>query len=126
MPAPKKKPATIEEYIAASPVEWQGRLLSLHENIRKAAPGAIEAIKWGMPAYSYQKILVAFAVFNNHTGLYPMPSAMKAFAKQLGKYKTGKGSIQFPHDKALPLPLIRKIVKLRVKESEMGSIKWKS
>ena len=79
-----------------------------------------------MPAYSYQKILVTFAVFNNHIGFYPMPSAMKAFTKNLAKFKTGEGSIQFPSDKPLPLALIRKIVKFRVKESADGVIKWRS
>ena len=98
----------------------------MHACIRAAAPGAKEELKWSMPAYSYQKILVTFAIFKNHIGLYPMPSAMEAFAKNLIKYKTGKGSIQFPLDKPLPLPLIRKIVKFRVKENIDGVIKWRS
>ena len=63
-----------------------------------------------MPAYSYQKILVTFAIFKNHIGLNPMISAIEAFALKLMKYKTGKGSIQFPLDKALPFVFISKIV----------------
>jgi len=120
------KPKTIEEYIYAAPAEVQGRLWKLHESIRTAAAGAVEGLKWSMPAYSYQKILVTFAVFKKHTGFYPMPSAIKAFEKELGKYKTAEGSVQFPHDKPLPLPLIKKIVKFRVKESKEGIIKWRS
>ena len=119
------KPKTIEEYIDAAPAELQERLWKLHETIKAAAPGASEALKWSMPAYSYQKILLTFAVFKNHTGFYPMPSAVKAFKKELTKYKTAEGSIQFPHDKPLPLPLIKKIVKFRVKESGEGTIKWR-
>ena len=119
------KPKTIEEYIDAAPAGLQERLWKLHETIKTAAPGAIEALKWSMPAYSYQKILVTFAVFKNHTGFYPMPSAVKAFKKELTKYKTAEGSIQFPHDKPLPLPLIKKIVRFRVKESQEGMIKWR-
>ncbi len=126
MIAQKIKPTTIEEYINAAQPELQERLYKLHETILKAAPGAAESLKWRMPAYSYQKILVTFAVFKNHTGLFPMPSAMKAFAKELMKFKTGAGSIQFPHDKPLPLTLVRKIVKFRVKESKEGPIKWRS
>ena len=53
----------------------------------------------------------SFAVFKKHIGFYPMPSAIKAFTKELTKYKTAKGSIQFPHDKPLPLTLIKKIVR---------------
>jgi uncharacterized protein YdhG (YjbR/CyaY superfamily) len=120
------KPKTIEEYIYSASPELQERLWQLHEAIKAAAPGASEALKWRMPAYSYQKILVTFAVFKNHTGFYPMPSAIKAFKKELAKYRTAEGSVQFPHDKPLPLPLIRKIVKFRVKESKEGTIKWRS
>ena len=79
-----------------------------------------------MPAYSYDKILVTFALFNHHIGFYPMPSAIKAFAKDLAKYKTAEGSVQFPHDQPLPLALIRKIVLFRVKESKDDVIKWRS
>ena len=120
------KPKTIEEYIRAAPAEIQEKLWKLHDCIRTAAPGATEAIKWSMPAYSYQKILVTFAVFKKHIGFYPMPSSIKAFAKELTRYKTAAGSVQFPHDKALPLPLIKKIVRFRVKESKEGAIKWRS
>ena len=122
----KLKPTNIEEYINAAPVDLQKKLIQLHDCIRKAAPGAIENLKWNMPAYSYDKILVTFAVFKHHIGFYPMPSAIKAFAKDLAKYKTAEGSVQFPHDQPLPLALIRKIVMFRVKESKDGVIKWRS
>jgi len=126
MATKKIKPITIEEYIDAAPPETQDKLYQLHECIRTAAPGAIENLKWSMPAYSYQKILVTFALAKHHIGFYPMPSAIKAFAKDLTKYKTGEGSIQFPLEEPLPLSLIKKIVKFRVKESKAGTIKWKS
>jgi len=126
MPAQKLKPTSIEEYINAAPVDVEERLWKLHDCIRKAAPGAEEGLKWRMPAYSYQKILVTFAVFKQHIGFYPMASAIKAFAKDLAKYKTAEGSVQFPLDKPLPIPLITKMVKFRVKESKEGSIKWRS
>jgi uncharacterized protein YdhG (YjbR/CyaY superfamily) len=120
------KPKTIEEYIHTVPAEAQERLWHLHDAIRTAAPGAKEDLKWSMPAYSYQKILVTFAVFKKHTGFYPMPSAIKVFKKGLAKYKTAEGSVQFPHNKPLPLALIKGIVRFRVKESKEGTIKWRS
>lgn len=126
MPSQKIKPTTIEEYVTTAPPEVQERVNKLHECVKKAAPGATEGLKWGMPAYSYQKILVTFAVFKQHIGFYPMESALKKFTKELVKYKTAKGSIQFPLNEPLPLPLIRKIVLFRVKESKEGVIKWKS
>ena len=122
----KVKPTTIGEYIDLAPEAAIPKLMQLHECIRSAAPGAEEGLKWGMPAYSYQKILVTFAVFKSHIGFYPMPSAIEAFTASLSKYKTARGSIQFPLDQPLPLPLIRKIVKFRVKESKEGVIKWRS
>jgi uncharacterized protein YdhG (YjbR/CyaY superfamily) len=122
----KVKPKTIEEYIdAASPAAVE-KLVQLHECIRDAAPGAVENLKWSMPAYSYQKILVTWAVFKNHIGLYPMPDAMKHFEKSLVRYTTGKGSIQFPLDQPLPLALIRRIIKYRVKQSKDGTLTWRS
>ena len=120
------KPKTTEEYIYSAQPEVQEKLWELHKCIRTAAPGAKEELKWRMPAYSYQKILVTFAVFKKHIGFYPMPSAIKAFAKELAEYKTAEGSVQFPLDKPLPLSLIKKIVKFRVKESKEGIIKWRS
>ena len=126
MASKKTKPKTIEEYIQAAPEEARKKLLQMHECIRKAAPGAEEGLKWSMPAYSYQRILVTFAVFKHHIGFYPTPSAIRAFASSLTKYKTAKGSIQFPLDKPLPLPLVRKITRFRVKESISTDKKWKT
>ncbi len=126
MPVQKLKPTSIEEYICAAPPGVQESLWKLHECILKAAPGAKEGLKWRMPAYSYQKILVTFAVFKHHIGFYPMATAIKAFSKDLANYKTAEGSVQFPLDKPLPLPLVTKMVKFRVKESKEGSIKWRS
>lgn len=126
MPVQKIKPTSIEEYIDAAPVDTQKKLWQLHNCIREAAPNAAESLKWRMPAYSYEKILVTFAVFKHHIGFYPMASAIKAFAKDLSKYKTAEGSVQFPLDQPLPLALISKIVKFRVKESKEGIIKWRS
>lgn len=99
----RSKPATIEEYIVAAPAEVQEKLQQMHACIRAAAPGAIEGLKWSMPAYSYNRILVTFAVFKNRIGFYPTPSAIKTFAKSLAKYKTAEGSVQFPLNKPLPI-----------------------
>jgi uncharacterized protein YdhG (YjbR/CyaY superfamily) len=94
--------------------------------IRKAAPGAKESLKWGMPSFSYKRILVTFAAHRHHIGFYPTPAAVSAFAKDLTKFATAKGSIQFPLEKPLPLPLIRKITAFRVRESLDQDKKWKT
>ena len=124
---PKKvRPKTIDEYINAAPKDAQKKLREMLACIRAAAPGAKESLKWGMPAFSYKRILVTFAAFKNHIGFYPTPSAVKAFAKDLSKFATASASIQFPIEKPLPLPLIRKITAFRVQESLNQDKKWKT
>jgi uncharacterized protein YdhG (YjbR/CyaY superfamily) len=122
----KPRPKSITEYIDAAPKEAQKKLREMRACIRAAAPGAKESLKWGMPAFSCRRILVVFAGFKNHIGFYPTPSAVKAFAKELAKFETAKGSIQFPLKKPLPLDLIRKITKFRVRESMEEDRKWRT
>jgi uncharacterized protein YdhG (YjbR/CyaY superfamily) len=122
----RARPKSIGEYIDAAPKEAQKKLREIHACIRAAAPGAKEGLKWGMPAFSYRRILVVFAGFKNHRGFYPTPSAVKAFTKELAKFDTAKGSIQFPLEKPLPLGLIRKITKFRVRESIEDDRKWRA
>jgi uncharacterized protein YdhG (YjbR/CyaY superfamily) len=124
---PKKaRPKSITEYIDAAPKEAQKKLREMHASIRKSAPGATESLKWGMPAFSYRRILVTFAAHKTHIGFYPTPPAVSAFAKELSKFVTAKGSIQFPLEKPLPLPLIRQITAFRVRESIEKDEKWKT
>ena len=116
----KGKPDTaldVNGYIQQFPEEISEKLRLMRNLIRKAAPNAEEYISYGMPAYKLNGILVYFAAFKNHIGLYATPSGHSAFENELSKYKSGKGSVQFPHDQPLPQGLISKIVKFRVKEN---------
>ena len=119
-------PDSITEYIDAAPKEAQEKLREMRACIRAAAPGANESLKWGMPAFSYGRILVTFAAFRHHIGFYPTPSAVKAFAKDLEKFVTSSSSIQFPLEKPLPIRLIRKITAFRVRESIEQDGKWRT
>jgi uncharacterized protein YdhG (YjbR/CyaY superfamily) len=125
MNARKARPATMAEYIHAAPKETQKKLREMRACVRAAAPGAKESLKWGMPAFSYKRILVTFAAFENHIGFYPTPSAVRAFAQDLSKFVTANASIQFPLEKPLPLRLIRKITAFRVRESLEKDGKWR-
>ena len=122
----KSRPKTITEYINAAPKEAQPKLREMRACIREAAPGARESLKWGMPAFSYQRILVTFAAFKNHIGFYPTPSAVKAFSKELSKFATADASIRFPIKDPLPTALIRKITAFRVRECTEEDGKWRS
>ena len=119
------KPTSVSEYIQAYPKDVQKKLKEMRACVLSVAPKATEGLKWGMPAISYKRILVTYAAFKHHIGLYPTASPIQSFEKQLLKYKTAKGSIQFPLDEPLPLPLIKKIVAFRVKESIKEDKKWK-
>ena len=110
------KPKSIDEYIEAFPKEIRSILQQIRETIKKAAPEADETISYNMPAFKMKKVLVYFAAFKNHIGFYALPSGNNAFQKELLKYKTGKGSIQFPLTEKIPFDLIKKIVEFRVKE----------
>ncbi len=111
------KPKNIDEYILNFPVEVQKKLEQIRKTIKKAAPDAEETLSYAMPAFRLYGILVYFAAFKDHIGFYALPSGNEAFQKELSEYKTGRGSIQFPLDKPMPLKLITQIVKFRVYEN---------
>jgi uncharacterized protein YdhG (YjbR/CyaY superfamily) len=114
----------VDDYIKQFPENVQASLQKLRNTIKIAAPKADEVISYMMPAYKYNGILVYFAGYKNHIGFYAAPTGHKTFKKDLAIYKSGKGSVQFPLDKPLPLLLISKIVKYRVAENlEKAKIK---
>jgi uncharacterized protein YdhG (YjbR/CyaY superfamily) len=118
------KAATIDEYIAGAPKEAQNKLRELRAILKKAAPKATEAIKWGYPVFEERRILFAFGAFKTHLNFMPTPSVMRAFSKELATFKTGKGTIQFPYDAPLPKALIAKIAARRVKELRENDVRW--
>jgi uncharacterized protein YdhG (YjbR/CyaY superfamily) len=111
----------IDEYIAAFPEEVRPMLEQLRETIRKAAPAAEETINYAMPTFKLNGNLVHFAGYKKHIGFYPAPSGITAYKKELSAYTLSKGAIQFPLDKPLPLGVVTKIVKFRVKEQQQKS-----
>lgn len=113
LPAPRN----IDEYIERFPPEVQAILEKVRLTIRKAAPDAEEAIKYQIPTFTLKGNLVHFAAYKKHLGFYPAPRGIAAFKDELSKYEGGKGTVQFPLDKPIPLALISKIVKFRVKDN---------
>jgi Uncharacterized conserved protein len=113
----KTQAENIDEYIADFPKEIQKRLQEIRTVIKKAAPEAEETISYAIPTFKLNGNLVHFAAFKNHIGFYPAPRGIEAFKKELSVYEGGKGTVQFPLDQPLPLSLIGKIVKFRVKDN---------
>ncbi len=111
------KYSSIDQYITEAPAEVKQILINIRSLISEKAPEAVSCIAYNMPAFKYdKKPLVYFAAFKNHIGFYALPSGNVAFQKELTKYKTGKGSIQFPLDQEIPYDLIGQIVEFRVAE----------
>ncbi|MEJ7822943.1 MAG: DUF1801 domain-containing protein [Chitinophagaceae bacterium] len=112
-----KKYNDINGYIADFPQDIQQILEQIRASIKKAAPKAEEVIKYAIPTFILNGNLVHFAAYKNHIGFYATPSGHHQFEKELSCYKQGKGSVQFPLDEPMPLGLITKIVKFRVRQN---------
>jgi uncharacterized protein YdhG (YjbR/CyaY superfamily) len=118
-----KKIESIDDYIGAWPGEIRERLESIRRLVRRVAPDAREKISYQMPTFDLNGNLVHFAAFKSHIGLFPTPSGVSEFQKELAGYEHAKGSIRFPLDEPLPLKLIEKIVRFRVKENRGAKAK---
>ena len=114
--AKAQPPKDIDEYIARFPTDVQAILEKVRATIRMAAPEAKETISYQMPAFKQHGILVYFAGWKNHIGLYPPVSGDKALEKAVARYAGPKGNLQFPLDEPIPYDLIERIVRLRVKQ----------
>jgi uncharacterized protein YdhG (YjbR/CyaY superfamily) len=112
------RPKDVDAYITAAPKELQAKLRQMRAAIKSAAPKAEEKISYGMPYYSYRGRLAYFAYFKDHISLFAVPPLIEEHKEELNRYKTSKGTIQFPLDDALPTTLIRKLVKARVAKNE--------
>jgi uncharacterized protein YdhG (YjbR/CyaY superfamily) len=117
MEIPSSTPKNIDEYIATFPAGTSSLLEVLRATIKSAAPDAVEVISYQMPAYKLFGMLVYFAAYEHHIGFYPGASGVVAFAEDLKGYKTSKGTVQFPLNKALPIDLITKMVQFRTTEN---------
>lgn len=123
---PKMKvTSSVDEYITTADPKAKKALKDIRKTIKAAAPKAEEVISYQMPAYKYNGMLVFFAAWQNHIGFYPA-GKLDAFEKELTKYERSKGTIKFPLDKPMPLTLIKKMVKYRIKENEMKAALKKS
>ncbi len=109
------KPKTVDEYIAVAAPNVKEHLERLRIAVMQAAPEAQEGISYEMPVYKLNGVLVYFGGFTKHVSLFPGPDAILKFKEELSDYKTSNGTIQFPINKKIPVTLVKKIVKFRLK-----------
>jgi uncharacterized protein YdhG (YjbR/CyaY superfamily) len=114
----RKTPKDVDTYIAEAPKELQGKLKELRTAIKTTVPDAEERISYGMPYYDYKGRLAYFAAFKNHIGLYIPSPVIEENKRELKNYETSTGTVRFPNDTPLPIALIKKLIKARMKINE--------
>jgi uncharacterized protein YdhG (YjbR/CyaY superfamily) len=118
MGTPRAIPKSVQDYISSFSPPVRASLRKIRATIRRAAPGAMETISYGIPAFTLNGPLIYFAAFKSHISIYPMKAAIRAqFKKELTGYLSGKATAKFPLDKPIPYSLIERVVKFRVKEN---------
>jgi uncharacterized protein YdhG (YjbR/CyaY superfamily) len=111
-----KKFSTIDEYHSDFPKDIREKLEVFRRTIKQVAPQIKEVISYNMPSFKLNGIVVYYSAFKKHISLFPAPGG-KEWEKDFEPYQTsGKGTIQFPFDKPIPVDLIKKIVKYLVDE----------
>lgn len=106
----------VTAYIDAAEEPGRSRLRKLRAVIRREAPDAVERIAYGLATWHQSENLIHLGAFRQHVGIYPGPAAIEAFADDLTSFKSSKGAIQLPHDKPLPIELVRRITRWRVEQ----------
>jgi len=122
MSTSKRTPPTgaraVAAYISDAPPAARPMLRQLRRIIRAAAPQAVEKLSYGMPYYNHHGRLAYYAAFKRHVSLFAWGSPMKQFAREVKPYRTSTGTLQFRYGTTIPAPLIRKLLKARVKDNE--------
>jgi uncharacterized protein YdhG (YjbR/CyaY superfamily) len=111
----KKKPKTIDDYLAGLSDDKRAALEKLRKDILAAAPGAEECISYQMPAFRHEgKVVVWFGAATRHCSFFPGSTAVERNARELRAYDTSKGTVRFSAEKPLPATLVRKLVRTAI------------
>lgn len=121
MPKKQAIPKTVDQYILACPPQVGSILRRIRRTVRAVAPQAVEVISYRMPAFKMKGVLVYFAAFKNHIGLYPPVSGDPELVKAVSRYAGEKGNLRFPLDQPIPYDLIERVVKHRVNQDRAGA-----
>ncbi|HTB88756.1 MAG TPA: DUF1801 domain-containing protein [Steroidobacteraceae bacterium] len=118
MAAARAKPESIDQYIAVCSPEVRAILKKLRSTVKRAAPPETEeTISYRMPAFLLHGVLVYFAAFKNHIGMFPPIRGDAKLEAAVAKYAGPKGNLKFPLDEPIPYSLVARIVKFRAKQN---------
>ncbi len=115
---PRATPATVDDYIQACPPKVRAVLRKVRTTARRVAPHAEERISYRMPALFQDGVVIYYAAFTKHIGIFPPVRGDAALLRELAPYRGPKGNLQFPLDQPMPYELIRRVVQARVREKE--------
>jgi len=115
----------VDDYISKFPSPVNDRLQHIREIIKSEGPHLNEGMKWGNPAYSSETIMVILAGYKHHIGLHATKTVIESLQDKLANYKTTAGSVQFSHDKPIPVDLVREILRSRIEEYKKHGVLWK-
>ncbi|RZS95514.1 iron chaperone [Cecembia calidifontis] len=118
------KPDNIETYIQSFPEIAQKKLKEIRGILKSVAPNATEELKWGKPVLIEKRILFSYSAYKHFISFMPTGPTLAHFKEELKNFKTGKDTIQFPYDQALPLDLIKKIAQHRYRDVMENDAKW--
>jgi uncharacterized protein YdhG (YjbR/CyaY superfamily) len=116
----KDEPESVDAYISAAPEEVRDKLREVRAAIKAAAPTAAESISYKIPYYNYKGRLAWFGLQRAHIGLYLRPPMIEEHRKELADYKTTKSAVHLPLDEEIPVPLMKKLIRARMKKNGTG------
>lgn len=116
----KDEPETVDAYISTAPREVRDKLKQVRAAIKAAAPTTAESISYKMPYYDYKGRLAWFGVHRAYIGLYLRPPVIDEHRKELADYETTKSAVHLPLDEEIPVPLIKKLIRARMKKNNTG------
>lgn len=112
----------MDDYISAAPIEARDKLEEVRAAIREVAPAAAESISYQMPYYNYKGRLAWFGLQRRHIGLYLRPPLIEEHKKELAGYETTKSAVHLPLDKKIPVSLVKKLVKARMRMNDAADL----
>ena len=118
----RKAFATVDEYLAAQPETARIYLEQIRKLVQKMAPQAEELISYQIPAFRWKGMLLWYAGFKNHIGIYPTAATLEAFSKKLSGYRVSKGTLQLPLDQPLPQKLLAELIAYRIKINQSKEV----